>query len=172
MTVSRRMPNFALRCMSFYTSKLDSIHNVNPLNDDDIGDLTMSLFKKANGTWVAATDIDATKTVIDWEPQYNSEMIGGTLDLPSGLAGGSTDEWFLACIGVPDYPSQYGGSLVYLTETNLEAVTRTHVDLDGRATSYMAYNFGGAPHTNRIRFIFKHPAGAQKRFQIQIDHFV
>jgi len=170
--IANRCLNFNLRAMSFYTSKMGSLHNVCPISDADIGDMVMTLYKKVDELWVLATDSDATKTVIEWEAHYNFEIIGGRLDVPPDVRGGTTDAWFVSVIGVPDYPTQLGGSIRYLTEVNLEAVTDPNVDMNGRATSYLAWNYEGAPNTNKLRFIFKHPAGAQKRFQLLMDHFV
>lgn len=178
VTTAKRTTNFNLRAMSFTTSKANSIHNINPVTDADWGDFTMALKKwdatenGGAGGWVTATDDDAEKTVLDWEPHYNFEIIGGYLDLPTALKDGTTDQWFLACIGVPDYAPAYGGQVPYISEINLEAVTTSKVTSDGRAISYLAYNYGGAPHTNRLRFIVKHPAGAQKRFQLYVEHYV
>jgi hypothetical protein len=148
------------------------VHNVNPVADADYGDATLALYKKEAGIWVAATDVDATKTVLDWEPHYNYEIIAGSMDLPGDLIGGVTDEWYLAVIGVPDYPPQYYGQVSYISEVNLEAVQASRIVSNGHATSYMPYQLGGAPGTNKLRFVFKHPAGGQKRFQILIEHFV
>ena len=172
-SATNRTTNFNLRIMSFYTSKAGSIHNINPVTDADFGDMTLALYQPdGNGGWISATDGYATKTVIDWVPHYNYEIIGGTIDIPAILKDSTTDQWYVSAIGVPDYPPAYGGQVPYISEVNLEAATTNRVDSDGRAVSYMAYNYGGMPNTNKMRFIFKHPAGAQQRFQIYIEHFV
>jgi hypothetical protein len=172
---ANRTTNFKLRPITFYTSTPGSIHNVNPVTDADYGDATMALYKKVDGAWVAATDpAEATKTVVDIEPHYNFEIIGGFVDIPSALGGGTTDAWYLSAIGVPDYGAgaPFYGSVDFVPEVNLEAVRTGRVISDGRAISYLAYNYYGYPHTNKIRFIVKHPAGEAKRFQIYLEHFV
>lgn len=179
-STANRTTNFNLRVISFYTAKKDSLHNVNPVTDHDYGDATL-IFQKwdptANtnaGGWIAAADDgnDATRTLVDWEPHYNYEIIGGYVDVHPSLLDGTTDAWFLSVIGVPDLPANYGGQVSYISEVNLEAVTTQKVLSDGRAVSYLPYNYGGIPHTNKLRFVFKHPIGGQKRFQLYIEHFV
>ena len=113
----------------------------------------------------------AVKTIVDWEPHYNYEIIGGYMDLPLNLLNGATDQWFLSVIGVPDLPAIYYGSVPYISEVNLEAVTSGQINSNGRAISYLPYKYGGYP-TNKLRFIIKHPAGAQERFQLYMEHFV
>jgi hypothetical protein len=171
VTYTKRTKDFNLRAISFYTSKAGSVHTVNPVTDADFGDTTLSLWKKTEGVWVAATDTDAEKTVIDFDPTYSYEVIGGLIDIPNSLRGGTTDQWYVSSIGAPDYTPQYLGQVPFVSEVNIEAVTAQQVVSDGKAVSYMPYNCGGNPHTNRLRFILKHPPGAQVRFQIFIQHF-
>ena len=173
-TTANRMTNFKLRAISFYTADLeDGVHNWNPVTDADYGDITVKLYQ-ADGTEItdAADEGLATKTVLDWEPTYNYEIIGGFVDIPQVLKGGVTDAWYLSAIGVPHYPPAYYGSIDFISEVNLEAVTTEKVISDGRAISYMPYNLNGAPHTNLMRFILKHPAGDKKRFQLYVEHYV
>ena len=168
-TTANRTTNFKLRAVSFFTSTSGSVHNVNPITDADYGDVTMVLYDAAGAP--TSVQANAVKTVIDFEPTYNYEVIGGFIDLPSALKDGTTNQWFIAAIGVPDYPPAYYGQVDFVNEANLEAVTNQRVVSDGRAVSFMPYNFDGMPHTNRMRFIVKHPAGAQQRFQIYIETF-
>lgn len=175
-TAANRTKNFKLRVFSFYSGKLLSnalVHNVNPVTDADYNDITVKIYN-AQGGEITSSLLQSTsvKTVIDWEPTYDFEIIGGYLDTPSSLKDGSSDAWFLSVIGVPDYTIDQGGSVDYISETNLEAVTTQQMNSDGRAISFMAYNYGGAPHTNKMRFVLKHPAGASKRFQFYVEHYV
>jgi hypothetical protein len=87
------------------------------------------------------------------------------------LRDGTTNQWFISAVGVPDYPPVFFGQVDFVSEVNLEAVTNQRVISDGRAVSFMPYNYGGNPHTNRMRFTIKHPAGAQQRFQCYLEHF-
>lgn len=175
VTTAKKTKNFKLRAVSFYSSKANSQRSFNPIADADYGDVTLTLKKWDSGTstWVAATDSDATKTIVDWDPTYAYEIIGGWVDLPSDLKDGTTDAWFLACVGVPDY-AVYGLAVDFVSEVNLEAVTTQKVNSDGRATQYLSPTIAGGVnyHTNRLRWIVKHPAGLQKRFQIFVETFV
>jgi hypothetical protein len=169
---ANRTTNFKLRAFSFYTSnKASRLHNVNPVTEADYGDVTITLYDAQDTVITDETSAVAVKTVIDWEPHYNYEVIGGFMDTPAGLAGGTTDQWYISAIGVPDYPPAYFGQIDYIAEVNLEAVTAQRVISDGRAVSYLPYRYNNMPGTNKLRFIVKHPPGAQQRFQVFIEHF-
>lgn len=171
-TTAKRTTNFNLRVLSFYTARSGSMHNINPVNDTDFGDALMCNYD-VSGSLVTDPEMSGSmvKTVIDWEPHYNYEVIGGYVHTPSSLMNGTTDQWYLGVIGVPDLPVQMYGSVPYISETNIEAVTTRVVESDGCAVSFLPYKFYGYP-TNKLRFIFKHPPGAQQRFQIYVRHFV
>jgi hypothetical protein len=173
-STASRTTNFKLRAISFYTSELvEGFHNVNPVTGADYGDVEMSLFKE-DGTKITEEEDEvlAVKTILDFEPHYTYEIIGGFLDIPSSLKDGTTDKWFISAVGVPDYPKEMFGSIDFISEVNIEAVTTSRVTSDGRAISFLPYQYGGVPHTNRLRFTIKHPAGIKKRFQLYIEHFV
>lgn len=171
-TTAKRTTNFNLRPMSFYTATSGSIHNMNPVTDADWGDVVMHLYD-ASGSLVSDPTMSGSvvKTIVDWEPHYNYEIIGGYMDIPAILKEGTTDQWFMAVIGVPDLPPQYYGSVPYISEINLESVPAQRITSNGRAISYLPYKYGGYP-TNKLRFIIKHPAGAKARFQLYMEHFV
>jgi len=173
-STANRTTNFKLRAVSFYTAELtEGFHNVNPVTGADYGDVTMRLFK-ADGSEITTEEdeILAVKTILDFEPHYNYEIIGGFLDIPSDLKDGVTDAWYISAVGVPDYPPEYFGQIDFISEVNIEAVTSARVTSDGRAVSFLPYNYGGMPHTNLLRFIIRHPVGVKKRFQLFIEHFV
>jgi hypothetical protein len=171
-TTANRTTNFNLRVFSFYTARSGSVHNVNPVTDADWGDIAYKMYD-VSGSLVTDPTLSGSvvKTVIDWEPHYNYEIIGGYMDIPTALKDGATDEWFLSGIGVPDLPPQMYGSVPYISEVNLEAITAQRVVSDGKAISYLPYKYAGYP-TNKLRFTVKHPAGAQERFQMYLEHFV
>lgn len=179
VTTAKQTKSFKLRTVTFYSAATDKTHSVNPLTDADYGDVTTTLWKwdpTANdgaGGWVTSAAADATKTIIDWDPTYAYEIIGGFLDIPTDLADGTSDAWYLGCVALPDY-AIYGLSIDFVSEVNLEAVTTQRVVSDGRATQYLSPTIVGGvnQHTNRLRWIVKHPAGVQKRFQLYIETFV
>lgn len=181
-TTAKRTKSFKLRAVTIYTAKdISGVHSVNPLTDASYGDVTVHLYKPAEGNnagWTAATDVDATMTVIDWDPLYAYEVIGGWVDIPNDLRTSFTNQWYLSCVGLPDY-AQYGIAVDFVSEVNLEAVGEARVVSDGRATQYLSPtlvrdgngNVVANYYTNRLRWIFKHPAGVQKRFQIFVETF-
>jgi hypothetical protein len=172
-TTANRTQNFKLRAVTFYSADHSgSIHNVSPVTGLDYGDISVKVYA-ADGSLLGPTDdmALATKTVLDFEPTYSYEIIGGYADLPDDLKGGTTDQWYLSAIGVPDYPPAFFGQIDFISEVNLEAASATRVVSDGRAVSYLPYNYGGALHTNRLRFILKYPPGVRKRFALYIEHF-
>ena len=168
-STANRMANFKLRAISFITASTTGLHNVSPITDADYGDVAVKLYDAAGA--LTTNESLAVKTVVDFEPHYDYEIIGGFIDLPSTLKDGTTNQWFISAVGVPDYPPAYFGQVDFVSEVNLEAVTNQRVISDGRAVSYMPYNYGGNPHTNLLRFTVKHPAGAQLRFQAYLEHF-
>lgn len=168
-TVANRMKNFKQRNISFYTAAPNSLHNVSPVTNASYGDVSYTMYSDA--TTVTTDNTQAIKTILNVDPVFSYEIISGRIYIPSSLKDGSTDQWFLSGIGVPDYPANYGGSIDYISEINLEAITTGTLYADGRAVSYLMYNAGGAPHTNRLQFIIKHPIGAQSRFMICLEWY-
>jgi len=169
-SVANRTNHFKLRVYSFTTAAgSGSIHNVNPVTDADYGDCTLTMFD-ATGS-VTTDPALAAKEWLDLMPHYDYEIIGGYMDIPDAVKNGATNQWFVSVIGVPDLPPQMYGSIDYISEANLELITTTRIVSDGRAVSFLPYNYGGYP-TNKMRFIIKHPVGAQQRFQFYLEHFV
>src|SRR5262249_30267495 len=119
LTCANKTTNFKLRAISFYSSKAASVHSVDPRTDAPYGDVSITLQKKdLGGNWVAATDLEATRTLVDFEPAYAYEVIGGWIDIPTALKEGTTDQWFLSCVGLPDIPQV---AVDFVSEVNLEA---------------------------------------------------
>ena len=170
-TIVNRLQNLNLRVFSFKTSYSGSLHNVNPVTEDSYNDIEYMLYD-SSGSLITDPTLSgsAVKTVIDFEPHYDYEIVGGFTDLPETLHMGSTDQWFIGGVGVPDLPPEMYGSIAYISEVNIEAVQTSRVESDGRATSYLPYKLYGYP-TNKIRFYIKHPPGAQERFQIYLELF-
>lgn len=174
-TIAKRTKNFKLRTAYFYTSKAASVVSDSPLTDASYGDMTLSLTKWDTGTssWISATDIDAERTVVDWDALYPFEILGGWADIPPSLYGGTTDAWHISGVGLPDY-AFYGLAIDFVNKTNIEAITGSRVTSDGVATQYMSPTIvaGVNHHTNRVRWIIEHPAAEQKRFQVYLRTFV
>jgi hypothetical protein len=169
LTLANRCVNFKKRSMYFKTANSGSLHNKDP-NGNDYGDCSYKMYD--SGGAETTTDILSVKTVLDWEPATNYEIIAGGIDIDPVVSGGTTDLWWIAAVGVPDYPAVYGGSIDYINETNMEMLAGGRYVADGRSISFLANQAtSGAPHTNKMRFIVKHPLGAVKRFQIYIEAY-
>lgn len=173
VTAAKKTSKFKLRFITFYTSKANSQESGNPITGQPHGDVTLTLQKWSGTTWVAATDADAERTVVDWDPLYSFEIIGGWADIPTALKDGTTDAWSLSCVAAPDY-AIYGLAVDFVSDVNLEAVMSQRVVINGRAVQYLAATIvdGVNYYTNRLRFTTRHPAGAQLRFQIAVENFV
>jgi hypothetical protein len=167
-TIVNNAVAFRPRAITFYTADPSKLHNSKP-DGSAYGDTTCKCYD-ANGDEITqAPYTAAVKTVIDFEPAYYYEMIGGSIDIPSALTGATSDAWYGACIGVPDITAEYGGSIDLMNEINLEADRDGIIRLDGRGVLGLAYDV--QTHTNKIRFIFKHPAGESKRFSLLLEIF-
>lgn len=103
------------------------------------------------------------KTVIDFEPQFDYEIIGGQLRINSNP---STDIR-LWIVGAPDIPAQYGGSKEFASGINLKFLAPdSSFDVDGRVTKTLFYD--PVTHQGKMRIILKHPAGTQVNMQVVI----
>lgn len=96
------------------------------------------------------------KTVIDFEPTFNYEIIGGSLRINSNPSQ-DVRMWIVAA---PDIPAQYGGSKEFASGINLKFLSSDNSwDIDGRVTKSVTYDAN--THQGKIRMILKHPAGLQ-----------
>ena len=105
------------------------------------------------------------KTVIDFEPPYDYEIIGGDLRTLTTI----TADMRLWLIAAPDIPAPNGSkemgggiNLKYLAPGNVWSV-------DGRVTKYATYN--AVIHSSKIRLIFKYPPGTNENLQIIIQFY-
>jgi hypothetical protein len=108
----------------------------------------------------------ATKTILDFEPPHDYEIIGGSLRTVTSI---DTDMrlWIVA---VPDISAAYGGSKEMASNINLRYLTPGNVyDVDGRVSKYLSYN--ATYHTNKLRFIFTYPAGTTEELSITLEHY-
>ena len=103
------------------------------------------------------------KTVIDFEPPYDYEIIGGDLRTLTAIA----NDMRLWLVAAPDIPAPNGSkemgggiNLKFLSPGNVWSV-------DGRVTKYATYS--ATFHTNKIRLIFKYPAGTNESLGIVIQ---
>lgn len=107
----------------------------------------------------------ARKTVIDFEPTYDYELIGGTMRTATTI----TDNMRLWIVAVPDIAAPTGSkvmangiALKYLTPGNV-------MDMDGRVSKYLSYN--ATYHTNKLRLILTYSAGVTEDLAIVLEHY-
>jgi hypothetical protein len=160
-----RNGTFHLRCFTFYTSDPTKLFNRKP-DGSSYGDVNVKCYDAGGAEITSAPYSNAVRTVVDFEPTYTYEIIGGNLYLPADLKSGTTDQWFGSAIGVPDVPANMGGSIDYVCGINIEAAD-SPVDIDARATSRMVQD--NNYHSNKIRLVLHHPTGVSKRFQMALE---
>lgn len=106
------------------------------------------------------------RTVIDFEPTFDYEIIGGSLRINSNPSQ-DVRMWIVAA---PDIPAQLGGSKEFASGINLKFLAPdSSFDIDGRVTKYLTYN--SDTHQGKIRIILKHPAGLQVNIQLVIHMY-
>ncbi len=103
------------------------------------------------------------KTVIDFEPTFDFEIIGGALRINSN----PSQDIRLWIVGAPDIPALYGGSKEFASGINLKFLAPdSSFEIDGRVTKFLTYN--AVTHQGKMRIILKHPAGVQVNMQLVI----
>lgn len=96
------------------------------------------------------------KTVVDFEPNFNFEIIGGSLRVNSN----PTQDVRLWIVAAPDIPAIYGGSKEFASGINLKFLSADNSwEVDGRVTKSVSYD--AVNHSGKLRMIIKHPAGLQ-----------
>lgn len=103
------------------------------------------------------------KTVIDFEPTFDFEIIGGALRINSN----PSQDVRLWIVGAPDIPAGMGGSKEFASGINLKFMAPdSSFEIDGRVAKYLTYN--PTTHQGKMRIILRHPAGLQVNMQIAI----
>ena len=147
--------HFQAHSIEWTTSTLASVYNADS-SGNDLGFATVKFYDSNDAEITTAPEMTGcVKTVIDWEPTFDYEMVGGSLHHAS--VPGSNCRLYV--IAVPDIPAAYGGSIFFAQGgINLNHVGATgSIRLDGRAPKRLTYD--ATNHTNKLRFILKHTAG-------------
>lgn len=98
------------------------------------------------------------KTIVDFEPTYDYELIGGGMYQKSQPSG----NMYYSVIGVPDIPAQYGGSKVFVNSIDTTFIPlNAELKADGRASKKLTYNPN--LHTNKLRIVIRHDAGIKHK---------
>jgi hypothetical protein len=105
------------------------------------------------------------RSIVDFEPPYDYEVIGGTLRIGTDIAF----DCRLWIIAVPDIAAP-NGSKEMAGGINLKFLAPQQIlQVDGRVSKTLTYN--ASLHTNKLRFIFEHQAGTKTDIHINIELF-
>lgn len=104
------------------------------------------------------------KTIIDIEPTFNFEIIGGSLRINSN----PSQDIRLWIVAAPDIPAIYGGSKEFASGINIKFLAADNSwQVDGRVTKAVTYD--PVNHSGKIRMIIKHPAGTQVNLMFVVE---
>lgn len=154
--------------IEFTTSLLSSNIYCKDSSGTDIPGITYKIYD-AGGVQITVPGLAninlaaCTKTVIDFEPAFDYEIIGGALRIHSNPA----QDVRLWIVGAPDIPAIYGGSKEFASGINLKFMAPdASFEIDGRVTKFLTYD--ATTHQGKMRIIIKHPAGLQLNLQVII----
>lgn len=159
--------HYQLHGLEFKTSQLNSIIS-KKVDGTDFGFTTIKCYDSDNNELITQLDCDiqSVKTVIDWEPTYDYEIVGGTFR-QSTIPASDIRMWV---VGVPDIPESSGGSKAFATNLNIKFIgLEESVSVDGRTPKYLTYN--STFHTNKLRIILKHVAGFKHDMHFMFELF-
>jgi hypothetical protein len=108
----------------------------------------------------------AVKTVLDFEPPYDYEVIGGQVQQHTQ----PTENIRVWVVGAPDIPKAWGGSKEFIGGLNLKFIAPSdYIEADGRVSKFMKYN--AELHTSKLRFIVEHPVGQEHEILLSLELF-
>lgn len=154
--------------IEFTTSTLGGSLYCKDVNDVAVPGITAKIYDANNAEITTAGVLNANlaqcvKTVIDFEPAFDYEIIGGALRVNSN----PSQDVRLWIVGAPDIPAIYGGSKEFASGINLKFLAPDSTfEVDGRVTKALLYN--AATHQSKVRIVLKHPAGTQLNVQVTI----
>lgn len=156
---------FSMLPIEFTTAKLSSAYS-KLVDGTDRSGVTYKIYDANDAEITSAqNEANAVKTVLDFEPTYDYEIIGGQLQ-QKAQPSTPVRVWVIA---VPDIPAPTGAKEM-IGGINLEFIDPTDkVNADGRVSKYMAYN--ATYHTNKLRLVLKHNAGVQHDLLIVFEVF-
>lgn len=166
--------HYQLHGFEFETSVLNSLYSKKDDNTDyGFGSSKFYKLDAGNEVEITGADLNQTfldanciKTVIDWEPTHDIEIVGGSLRQKAA----PTEDVHLWVVGVPDIPEIYGGSKLFVTHVDLAYIgLEDGVSIDGRAPKYFTYD--AVNHTSKIRLILRHSAGFKHKLHMMFEIF-
>lgn len=134
-------------------------------NGNDLGFCTYTMYNEANQ--VTTNIAECVKTVVNWEPTHDMEIIGGRVFQRQAP---NTDIWMYVTAAA-HIPANYGGSVAFLQGgMNLyDIADGGEADFDGRAAKYITYD--SQNHSGRFEILFKHNAGIQHSISLVFEMF-
>ena len=166
--------HYQLHGLEFETSKLNSFES-KKADGTDYGFGSMKFYGLVDNveTQITGENLNQTyldshciKTLIDWEPTHDIEILGGMLKMNS-VPSENLRMW---TIGVPDVSEAYGGSKPFAVNINLKFIgTEEGVKVDGKTPKYLTYS--ATYHTTKLRMIFKHSAGFKHQLHMIFELF-
>lgn len=166
--------HYQLHGLEFETSVLSSEFS-KKADNSNYGFTSMKFYKLDGSSEVEITggdlnqtflDSNCVKTIVDWEPNHDIELIGALLK----IASIPTEDIRMWAIGVPDVPEAYGGSKPFATNINIRYLgLEEGVRVDGRVSKLMVYS--ASYHTSKMRLIFRHPTGFKHKFHMIFELF-
>lgn len=157
---------YHLQGIEFTTSDRNSIVNRDS-NGQDLGFATMKIYDDQGAEITTELgELGAVKTVIDWEPPFDYEVLGGTIRNTADIV----EDIYAYVVAVPDVPKAFGGSKDFICCINLKFIgANDKLEADGRAAKKMIYD--EVNHTNKIRVILTHPAGVKRSLSLVLEVF-
>lgn len=167
--------HFEPRCLTWTTSTHKSMFNED-IDGADIGDAVIKFFsgsgeitqgELSDETFQALLDTDCIRTIMDFYPTYDMEVIAGSF---CKLNDPANPAWAWVTIA-PDIPAMYGGSVPFLNGGYPLHIypAGERIPLDGRGSKMLAYDPVYA--SNKTRVTIKHAAGEKITLTAMYDHF-
>jgi len=177
--------HFEPRAVSFSTSTYKSLFNKKCSGAEistltDIGDAVQRFYNESNEELIKGEQetpedfqvrltANCSKTIIDWQPHYDAELISAMFNVKSVLGVG--EKAYAWCIIAPDIPEAYGGSVPFI-QGGIDlsfAAERCCVKIDGRCSKRM--NYDPVYNTNKVRLAIVHTVGAKIALMILFEHY-
>lgn len=109
---------------------------------------------------------ECVTSVIDFEPTHDFEVISGRVYVKDEITNEDVRLWVIA---VPDIPAPTGYKIM-VSGLNLDFVDEYQpITTDGRVSKRMNYN--ATYHTNKLRFVVKHPVGKVVNLMILMEMY-
>lgn len=172
--------SYQMRSFEFETSKYKSFWEEEP-DGTDPGFCAMSFFddqddelsyqqtgheSETEAQFQVRLDDDCVKTIATWVPNFDYEMIGGTMRQKT-VPNDNLRMWVIA---VPDLTPAQGGTKVFVNGVNMYYLEASEsVVADGRASKKLTYD--ATYHTNKLQFILKHNTGYNHKLNMIVEFF-